>query len=39
VGSLLDPDGNHWMVATHMSEPSQKEIAKRMKAMMQHPSA
>jgi PhnB protein len=35
VGSIVDPDGNHWMIATHMSEPTPKEMAKRMKEMMQ----
>jgi|SRR5579862_577477 len=35
VGSVLDPDGNHWMIATHASEPTPKEMAKRMKEMMQ----
>ncbi len=35
VGSVLDPDGNHWMIATHVSEPTPKEMAKKMKEMMQ----
>jgi PhnB protein len=35
VGSIVDPDGNHWMIATHVSEPTPKEMTKKMKEMMQ----
>lgn len=34
VGTIVDPDGNPWMIATHLSEPGEKEMAKKMKAMM-----
>lgn len=33
VGSVFDPDGNHWMIATHVAEPTPKEMAKKMKEM------
>jgi PhnB protein len=32
-GTILDPDGNSWMIATHISEPTPQEMAKAMKAM------
>ena len=35
VGSIVDRDGNHWMIATHASEPTPKEMTKKMKEMMQ----
>jgi len=31
VGTIVDPDGNTWMVSTHMSEPTPQEMKKRMK--------
>jgi len=34
VGSFFDPDGNHWMIATHVSEPTPKEMKKKMKETM-----
>jgi PhnB protein len=34
VGTVVDPDGNSWMIATHVSEPTPQEMAKKMKAMM-----
>ncbi len=34
VGNIVDPDGNAWMISTHTSEPTEKEMAKAMKAMM-----
>ena len=30
VGTIVDPDGNTWMVSTHMSEPTPQEMKKRM---------
>jgi len=35
VGTILDPDGNTWMVSTHMSEPTPQEMKKRMKEAAQ----
>ena len=29
-GKLVDPDGNSWMVGTHKSEPTMKEMKKKM---------
>jgi PhnB protein len=34
VGTIIDPEGNPWMIATHMSEPTPQEMAKAMKKMM-----
>ena len=34
-GTITDPDGNTWMIATHVSEPTPKEMQKAMKAMSQ----
>jgi uncharacterized glyoxalase superfamily protein PhnB len=33
-GTLVDPDGYVWMVATHISEPTPKEMKEKMKAQM-----
>jgi PhnB protein len=33
-GTLLDPDGYLWMVATHLSEPTPQEMNKKMKEQM-----
>jgi uncharacterized glyoxalase superfamily protein PhnB len=33
-GNIVDPDGNTWMIATHVSEPTPQEMKKAMKAMM-----
>src|ERR671934_2145979 len=30
-GTIIDPDGNPWMVATHTAEPTPKEMQKAMK--------
>ena len=30
-GTIVDPDGNTWIVGTHMSEPTPQEIKKKMK--------
>jgi len=32
-GTIVDPDGNTWMIATHVSEPTPHEMKKRMKEM------
>jgi PhnB protein len=29
-GTIVDPDGNTWMVATHMAEPTEQEMEKKM---------
>jgi PhnB protein len=33
-GNVVDPDGYTWMVGTHKSEPTVKEMKKGMEAMM-----
>ncbi len=33
-GTLLDPDGYLWMVATHLAEPTPQEMNKKMKEQM-----
>ena len=33
-GTLVDPDGNKWMVGTHKAEPTPQEMKKGMKEMM-----
>ena len=33
-GTVLDPDGHSWMVATHKAEPTTKEMKKGMEEMM-----
>jgi PhnB protein len=33
-GSVADPDGNTWMIATHVAEPTPEEMKKKMKEMM-----
>ncbi len=33
-GTIVDPEGISWMIATHMADPTPKEMAKAMKAMM-----
>ena len=30
-GTIMDPDGNTWMVATHVSEPTEQEMKRKMK--------
>jgi PhnB protein len=32
-GNIVDPDGNTWMIATHVSEPTPQEMKKAMQAM------
>src|SRR5271169_4749933 len=34
-GTVIDPDGNSWMIGTHKSEPSPQEMKKAMKKQMQ----
>ena len=33
-GTVVDPDGYTWMVATHVAEPTPQEMKKRMKEQM-----
>lgn len=33
-GSVIDPDGNPWMLATHVAEPTPQEMKKKMAEMM-----
>jgi PhnB protein len=33
-GSVIDPDGNPWMVGTHIAEPTPQEMKKKMKEQM-----
>jgi len=33
VGTIVDPEGNTWMIATHIAEPTPQEMAKKMKEM------
>jgi uncharacterized glyoxalase superfamily protein PhnB len=33
-GSVADPDGYTWMIATHIAEPTPQELKKRMKEQM-----
>ena len=33
VGTVEDADGNSWMIATHVAEPTPKEMMKKMKEM------
>jgi PhnB protein len=30
VGTVIDPDGNRWMVSTHVAEPTAEEMKKKM---------
>jgi PhnB protein len=39
VGTVVDPDGNSWMISTHMSEPTPQEMNKKMKEMMKSQAA
>src|SRR5579859_2663405 len=38
-GTIADPDGNTWMISTDVSEPTPKEMQKKMKEMAQASSA
>ncbi len=33
-GTVVDPDGYPWMIATHMAEPTEQEMAKKMAQQM-----
>jgi PhnB protein len=33
TGTVIDPDGYSWMIATHIAEPTAEEMTKAMKAM------
>ena len=33
-GTIVDPDGYNWMVATHIAQPTPKEMQQKMKAQM-----
>jgi PhnB protein len=32
-GTIVDPEGNTWMVATHVAEPTSQEMMKKMQEM------
>ena len=34
-GTIVDPDGNAWMIATHKAEPTPQEMKKKMMEQMQ----
>ena len=34
-GTIIDPDGNTWMIGTHKAEPTPQEMKKAMKAQME----
>lgn len=34
-GTVVDPDGNSWMISTHIAEPTTKEMNKKMKEQIQ----
>ena len=33
VGSITDPEGNSWMIATHVADPTPQEMKKKMAEM------
>jgi hypothetical protein len=33
--TVIDPEGNKWMIATHKAEPTEAQMAEAMKQMMQ----
>ena len=39
VGTITDPEGNQWMIATHQEEPTPVEMKKKMKEQMAQMSA
>jgi uncharacterized glyoxalase superfamily protein PhnB len=39
TGTVVDPDGYTWMVATHKAEPTPKEMQARMKEQMKSQAA
>jgi len=34
-GTVVDPEGYTWMVATHIAEPTPKEMQQKMKEQME----
>ena len=38
-GTVVDPDGNSWMIGTHLAEPTTKEMNKKMKEQIQSQAA
>ena len=38
-GTVVDPDGNSWMIGTHIAEPTTKEMNKKMKEQIQSQTA
>jgi PhnB protein len=34
TGTIVDPDGNTWMIATHKAEPTPQEMKKKMMEQM-----
>jgi PhnB protein len=34
TGTIVDPEGYDWMIATHKAEPTAKEMNKKMREMM-----
>ena len=38
-GGIVDPEGYNWMIATHMAEPTPKEMQQKMKEQMASPQA
>lgn len=38
-GTIIDPEGNAWMLGTHLAEPTPQEMKKKMAEMMRSMSA
>src|SRR5262249_52800544 len=38
-GSIADPEGNNWMISTHKSEPTEKEMAESVRKMFEQAQA
>jgi len=38
-GTILDPDGNRWMLGTHVAEPTPEEMKKKMAEQMRSQAA
>jgi PhnB protein len=38
-GTVIDPDGNSWMLGTHLAEPTPQEMKKKMAEQMRSQSA
>jgi PhnB protein len=34
TGAIIDPEGNTWMIATHVAEPTPQEMKKKMAALI-----